>query len=478
MSNTRLTTFILLFVCLSVQVHAQKDSMLNALQDIPKNYIYKVEKKIDKYSNRLTSKTEKTLIKLARWEKRLYSILIKSSPETDERLFGNKEFTFSGVLEKLQAGQKISSKVTAYYSEYRDKLGASIKYIQQQKALTDTASAAAANLVSSKINRLEIEVAQTETVEQFIKQRRQQLIREATQHIRNSKYLAKISRESYYYAETLKNYKEIFSDPKKTEKAARSILDKIPAFKKFAKDNSILASIFNSPAGYGTAQSIAGLQTRASVNSIIQARFAGAGVNASQLVSQQVQQGKSEITSLKDKLAKAGKSNSNEELPDFKPNNQRSKTFLQRLEYNANLQFARNNMLPSTADIGLGIGYKLNDKSSAGIGMSYKLGMGSVKHIKFTHQGVSFRTYLDWKLKNNFFLSGGFEMNHLSAFKKISELKNSSSWQQSGLIGLKKKIPFKGKLAKNTQVQVLYDLMFRTHIPISQPFIFRVGYGF
>ncbi len=58
-------------------------------------------------------------------------------------------------------------------------------------------------------------------------------------------------------------------------------------------------------------------------------------------------------------------------MPDFKPNNQKIKSFLKRLEYTTDVQFSKtNSLLPNTANIGLGIGYKLNDKSIIGIGMN------------------------------------------------------------------------------------------------------------
>ena len=51
---------------------AQKaDSTLDALQEIPVKYITGIDKKITQYTNRITSKTEKTLTKLSRWENKI-----------------------------------------------------------------------------------------------------------------------------------------------------------------------------------------------------------------------------------------------------------------------------------------------------------------------------------------------------------------------------------------------------------------------
>jgi hypothetical protein len=68
MSLTRL--FIITLLIFSSQLcEAQADSTfqaLESLQKIPVKYLTAVENKIDKYSNRITGKTEKTLAKLSK----------------------------------------------------------------------------------------------------------------------------------------------------------------------------------------------------------------------------------------------------------------------------------------------------------------------------------------------------------------------------------------------------------------------------
>jgi len=136
-------------------------------------------------------------------------------------------------------------------------------------------------------------------------------------------------------------------------------------------------------------------------------------------------------------------------------------------------------------DLAITTGYKLNDKSVIGIGLSYKLGMGSIEKISFSHQGIGVRSYIDWKLKKQFFVSGGYELNHNAGFKNITALQNSEAWQQSGLVGISKKMSLKTKskkmslktkYTKGTKLQLMYDVLHRQHVPVSQPWIFRIGY--
>jgi hypothetical protein len=462
---------------------AQTDSVFQALenlQKVPVKYLDAVENKIDKYSNRITGKTEKTLTKLSKWENKIKGILDQVSPETSAKLFGSNATTFTILLKKLQEGKAIAEGYKTKYNEYRDKLTTSIKYLEDQKDKLNKNLIQPINTAKKKLDELEQDISNTEAVEAFIKERKKQLVNEAVKYIGKSKYLTKIDKESYYYIETLRNYKELFSDKKKAEELALKILNKIPAFKDFVQKNSMLASLFRVPGSSdNNLVNFAGLQTRASVQAIIQDRIAAGGPNARELFNQNMQQGQAALNSLKTKIIKAGGGSSDANIPNFKPNTQKSKTFLQRLEYGSNIQYSKNNsFVPTTADIALSIGYKLNDKSVVGIGASYRLGIGNIQHIKLTHQGLGLRSFIDWKLKKQFFISGGFEMNYNAQFKNIGQLKNYNDWQQAGLIGLTKKINLKTKLTKGTKIQVLYDFLARQHMPVSQPFLFRVGYQF
>jgi hypothetical protein len=132
--------------------------------------------------------------------------------------------------------------------------------------------------------------------------------------------------------------------------------------------------------------------------------------------------------------------------------------------------------MPSTSDLAGTLGYRINTKSEAGIGISYKLGLGSIQHIQFSSQGIGFRSYLDWKIRKQFYATGGYEINYNSGFKSIQQLKNEDLWQRSALIGISKKYQISKKLKGN--LQLLYDFLAYKHTPVSQPFLFRIGYNF
>jgi len=287
----------------------------------------------------------------------------------------------------------------------------------------------------------------------------------------------------YYYSEQLNEYKALLKDHEKAERKALELLSKTKLFKDFMRKNSMLASLFRLPSDPNdplSQASLFGLQTRAQVSNLIQQQISSGGSNAQQQIQQNIQQAQGALNDLKNKLNHWNKPSSNDEIPEgFKPNNEKTKSFFQRLEYGINIQSQRSNgYFPVTSDFGLSLGYKLNDKSIIGVGASYKVGWGKdIQHINITHQGVGLRSFVDWRIKGSFWLSGGYESNYRREFKTMDDLKYLNAWQQSGLIGLSKVLSLKTKFFKKTKVQLLFDFLSYQQVPATQPLIFRIGYN-
>jgi hypothetical protein len=358
--------------------------------------------------------------------------------------------------------------------------------IGQSKEVTDKLKGSV-----SQVNQLQSRLQQSEQVKTFISQRKQQIKSSLSKFSNVPKGLMNdftdFNKQAYYYSAQVKEYKDMLNDPDKLITKGLSLLNKLPAFSQFMKQNSELASLFRLPDNYGTPQSLAGLQTRAQVQQQIQSQLASAGPNAQQYLQQNLQAAQSQLNTLKDKINKLGGSGGGDmDMPDFKPNNQKTKSFWQRLEYGTNIQTAKNNFFPTTSDFGLSVGYKLTDKSVVGVGASYKMGWGKdIKNISISHQGMGLRSYMDVKLKGSFYASGGFEYNYqpvadslISSSTPGTNWKDVSSWQQSGLVGLSKIISVKSKFFKKTKLQLMWDFLSYQQVPRTQPVKFRVGYNF
>jgi len=309
---------------------------------------------------------------------------------------------------------------------------------------------------------------------------RQLVLKEQLQALGFMKQYRRFQKQVYYYKAQVLEYKAAFEDPTKLEKKVLELAMKVPRFKEFFARHSELGQLFALPGGQNpTEASVTGLQTRESMQQLLQNRF-GSGSGVTQTLQQNVQNAQGQLNALKDKvssLSNGDHGNGNAEMPDFKPNNQKTKSILKRIEFGSNLQTVKGTrFFPVTSDVGLSVGYKLNDKSAVGLGIAYKIGCGNGwNHMRITHQGIGLRSYLDYKLKGALYMSGGYEQNYRSAFRNIEQLKNYNAWQTSGLIGLSKKYKISNKFKGN--MQLLWDFLSYQQIPQTQPFLFRVGYS-
>lgn len=464
--------FLLLLLLPFVQVRAQDSTMVGAPFNYSSKQFSSLNKKATSIEGKLDRQTTAYLSKLQKQEKRLQKKLWKKDSTLAKELF-------SGVDEKYAQLSKAPEHVGKYasvYSGHLDSLTTSLNFLKNNNL---TASPELQTTLSTYTN-FQSRLNQADAIKKYIKQR-QQLLKEQLSKVGMLKELKGFQKQAYYYSAQVSELKQTFEDPSKLEAKLMEAVLKVPEFKDFFQKNSQLGALFALPgSNNGSTASLAGLQTRASVNQALVDRF-GSGPNTTQMLRQNLQAAQGELNQLKNKVNQYSSgsygSGGDVEVPEgFKPNQQKTKSFLKRLEYGTNLQTARSNTLyPVTSDLGLSLGYKLSDKSSVGVGASYKLGWGSNwDHIKITHQGVGLRSYLDYKLKGSLFLSGGYEQNYRSEIHSLQQLKDQSAWQSSGLIGLSKKYKV-GKLKGD--MKLLWDFMSYQQIPRTQAIVFRVGYS-
>ncbi|MBI5370930.1 MAG: hypothetical protein HZA79_02760 [Sphingobacteriales bacterium] len=433
-------------------------------------------------SKKLDKRANKALRLFKKQEAKLQSKLAKADSAAARAVFAGAEQKYKELEQKMKGGE------LKQYIPQVDSLATSLKFLQANPQFLKEAEVVREKLKEAmgKMEALKGQLKKAEDIKQFLKERKQYL-KEQLSRFGLAKRLKKINKQVYYYSAQVNEYKAALKDPKKAGKKALELLSANKTFREFWKKNSQLASLFRMPGDPNdptNAPSLAGLQTRAQVNALIQQQLAAGGPAAQAQFQQNLQQAQSQLSQLKDKIMKVGgggQAGSNAEMPEgFKPNNQKTKSFLQRLELGTNLQSQRSNgLLPVTSDLGLSVGYKLNDKSIIGVGASYKLGWGqNIQNIRLTHQGLGVRSFIDWKLKGALWISGGFEMNYRSEIRNIDQLKDYSTWQRSGLIGLSRSVPIKSKFFKKTKVMLLWDFLSYEQVPRGQAVIIRFGYNF
>lgn len=281
------------------------------------------------------------------------------------------------------------------------------------------------------------------------------------------------------YQLKIRYYKETLTNPDKALREAFSLLKKTKVFQQFFRRYSQLAAFLPpDPTEVGVLEpSIVGLQTRELVRQAMYDRV-GPNVAMPAFANQRASEWKSQLQQLKNKLQQ-GKSRPIPEDIQGNPNPEKAKSFLGRLQFGTNLQSTRNTgLLPATTDLGLSIGYKLNAKSILGIGGSYKVGWGeNIRHIRFSHQGASLRSFIDWKIKGSFYCSGGYEFNYQPISQEMAPTLHLSAWKKSGLIGISRTIAANHKFFKQAKMQLLWDAFARQQLPHSPSLKIRIGYN-
>ena len=460
--------------------------------NLPSKFFSRIQGKTANLDKQLTEQTERYLAKMAKREERLRKRLYKVDSTAARNLFANSSQQYAALAQKLKTdtGSRTQS-ISGEYQPYTDSLRGLLNFLQLSGS---TGPATASTALSpkmpsplqssiSQLQALQAKMQDADQVKAYIQQRKQEIGQYISQHTSLVGILGKqyqgMSQDLFYYSQQVRQCKEILNSPDQLEQKALSLLNQLPAFQSFMKNNSQLAGLFNLPANYGSPQGLAGLQTRDQVNDLIQGQVAAGGAGGAAALQSNLQSAESQLDGFKDKLSKLGQGSGDIEMPNFKPNDQKTKTFWKRLEYGTNFQTTRNNYyFPTVTDLGLSVGYRLGNSNVVGVGASYKIGWGNgIRHIALSSNGIGLRSFLDIKIKGSFYLSGGAEYNYETPFSSYQQIRQLQYWTKSGLIGITKTVSMKSRVFKKTKLQLLWDFLSYQQNPKTQAVIFRIGYN-
>ena len=487
-----------LLLGLTVSYGQSVDSVSGKLLGFPSRFFGRVQSKAASLDQQITRSTEKYLQRLAKKEDRLRAKLMKQDSAGAARVLGQNPLDYQALLVKLQSqgASTVSVPGTSVagtpavaggaYLPYMDSIKTSIHFLQQNKnLLTGGAQAEGSmNAALSQVNQLQGKMQVAALIGQQVNQHKQALQQALSQYTHLPPGLQNAyqgySQQAYYYGAQLKAYTAQFEDPDQLTKKALSVLNQTPNFQSFMKSHSDLSGLFSLPGGaaMNAPQALAGLQTRSGVQQQLQGKVTAAGPDGQAMVQQNIQSAKAKLKAWQDKIARAGGGNSAMEVPDFRPNTQKTKTLWRRLQYGLNFQSLPSTyVFPATSDIGASLGYKLNDRIIIGVGISYKLGWGKdIQHIAISGQGAGLRSYMEVKIKSSFSAYGGFEYNYQQIIYSLAQINNLNYWTKSGLVGLTKQYHISSKV--KGELQLLFDFLSYQQVPKTQPIIFRVGYNF
>ena len=472
-------------LCFVVRSIGQIDSTTLRLATFPNRIFDKIGKKTASIDEDLTRQTGKYLKRLAKKERKIQERLFKLDSNAAKRIFSGVQDNYTSLEDSTTNGGTTNYRRSGEYTPYTDSTKSLIAFAQKNPDFVNASPRTQTEINSSlaQFNKLQGSFINANQVKDYIKQRKQLLKDQLQQYVNNSavkKYLDQYNSEVYYYSQQVQEYKAALNDPDKLTQKALDILNKTPAFQEFIKKNGMLANLFGTPGNYGSPLSMNGLQTKDQIQQILQNQVIPTGLGSNNQLESNFQIGQTQLNQLKDRVTKMGAGSEDLDMPDFNKNQQKTKSFLDRLEYGINFQTTKNNYFyPVTIDVGLSAGYKLDDKKIIGVGASYNLGMGTgIDHIKVTSNGISLRSFIDVKVKGTLFVSGGFEYNYQQPFSNFNQIRRLYDWTQSGLIGLSKIVSFNSKFLKKTKVQFLWDFLSYRQIPQQTPFKFRIGYSF
>jgi hypothetical protein len=463
-------------------------TLSNTVFPLSEREISSIGKKYKRLNRLIQHRSEKMLNRLESRELTLQNEMQSKDSIKTKELFDSTQQEYQRLKNPLQSPVINSSGIKVKeYIPGLDSIQTAFKYLQQRGANISGLSAGKLQqiqLVSQQIEQLQGRLQQAEDAQQFIKMRGQRL-KDQLNNFGVGAQLAGINKEAFYAQQQVIEYKEMIRDRRKLEHKVLSTLNDVPAFQQFMQRNSYLGQLFGLPDDYGSSQSLVGLQTRTQVQQLISQVIgsgSGSGGNGdpSQYIQNQVGMAHQQMDQLKDKLKLLGNSGGGGDItmPDSKPNGERTKTFLRRVILGFNLQTQQTtSWMPAAANIALTAGYKFSGNIVAGIGGSYRLGVGTGwNHIAFSSQGLGIRSYLDIRARGGFWISGGIEYNYLQSFRDLPDLRKPDLWQQSALIGVTKK--YKIRNGKESSVQLLFDALYKQHIPSSPPVVFRTGLSF
>lgn len=479
---------VILFLLIPGRTLSQdKPDILDNTVSLPGKLLDAVNKKTCTLGSQLTNESASYLKKLAKQDRKLKDKIAKIDSVSSTRLFPNgidnqyEIYTRKLKSDSLQ-GNRTSSGI---YYPYTDSIHMTLLYLQSHPQLMSKMKITASQLTETMANlsQLQAKLNYSDQINQFVSQRKQQFQQLIGKYSNVpsglNKTYSKYAQQASYYKEQVKTYREQLNDPGKVMNLTLSLLSKIPSFNSFVKKNSMISSLFNIPGNVDSSKTVQGLQTRKQIQPILEEKMGVQGNMAFSKIQSSVQSAAGFVDGLQNKLNASG--NGDISNPEFQGNDQRTKSFLHRVEYGANLQTTTGRgYFPITTDIAASAGYRLNKFNIVGLGIAYKIGWGSdIHHIRVTSQGIGLRSFIDLKIDKTFFASGGFEYNYQQPFDPMHLFDHMyQNWAKSGLIGISKIVNLKSKFVKKSKIQVLWDFFSYQQIPRTQPFIFRVGYSF
>ncbi|MFL5741032.1 MAG: hypothetical protein ACJ75B_12495 [Flavisolibacter sp.] len=444
---------ILLFI--SSSCFAQSDTDSTRLAAFSEKVFSTLDKKAEYITKKLQAQSDR------------YLSLMNSQEEAIKKLLGKKELAFAlQFLKDTNRGvgsgkmfSLINTRLQPCYSGHVDSLLTLLAFFHHLKP-----TSAVIQKVLMQYTELAKQFSKAAQIRQTVWQRQELL----QSYLAHSGVLRKLNKFTRQFLSCEQECRELVEHPAKMETELQQLAWKIPAVQKFFARNSLFTSLFPLPGSSVQGKDFSSLQTRSSLDRMLNERF-GKSANKS------FPEGPTQIEGLikgsmnkylgeKEKPPQAGGVGLN----------QTTKSFFHRLKFGINLQPNQSaNYFPTSAALGISAGYQLNEKFIVGTGASIQLGLGSGwSHVHLSKQSFSIRSFIDWKMKDALYHTGGYERN----FPELEVRQKKSTGGDTGFLGISKQYKINKRL--QGEIKLLWDFLSYHQTPISPPLLLRIGYGF
>lgn len=271
-----------------------------------------------------------------------------------------------------------------------------------------------------------------------------------------------MEKEEYYYGAQVREYRKVLRDPSVLDDNLMSTLRADPRWSEY------LAALPAKP------QDQSKMQPKQLVQQMMQSQAAFIDPDAMKLISEAKKKGSDLLGELSQSATSIGNLDNATQVPRFRPNPYKTKSFWQRIDAGFGLQFDRRKFnLPASGTAGVQVSFNFSQHWSAGLLANYRFGMGEIKNIRFSHAGAGYGAFANYKVWKGLGVQAGFERNWREAVKS-GENSHPATWTSSALAGLTWEYSI-GKKAKGT-VGVFFDALYKQHTPQTNAVLWRMGW--
>lgn len=429
----------------------------------------------EKLNKKVAKQQEKLLKKLKKKEEK-YSAKLKRKDSVSYVRYQQQPLTYDSIA---RLNRKDSAGTLNKYAKRGrsgiDSLKGVNKFLQDKAHLQGTHQNEL-QAYDNKLNQLKVKEDKQAAINQLIQQRTANLKNVSKGSKIKAGGLTDIQKQVFYAKGKMGAFEQMSNEPSKTEEKALEFLQGQDRFESYLKGNNGMAGLASkSP----TELDQMGIQSKKQVENQLKERFGGNLSGIGQNMGSQIKDFDKHtkgITDAKNKIKQTKQTKQalrkpgHIQKPEFKTNPMRCLPLSKRLEKQFNYQTTRPMVdgTPSILQVSAMAGFRHTPSLSYGLGLTTGIGLGqNWSTIKFSFEGIGFRTYFEWKWQYGFGAYAGYERMYKSAAFTGSEKakapivnkRNTATYNESLMLGLTK--TYRINEDWNGGIQLLYDLWWR-----------------